>query len=113
MKKTLKTSLGILLPALLMTGCQKQQFHVEGSITNAKDSVLYFENLSLEGPVTLDSIRLDEGGSFSFAADAADAPEFYRLRIAGQIINVSADSTETVTVKAKYPEMAWRYDIEG
>ena len=113
MKKTLQTSLGILLPALLMTGCQKQQFHVEGSITNAKDSVLYFENLSLEGPVTLDSIRLDEGGSFSFAADAADAPEFYRLRIAGQIINVSADSTETVTVKAKYPEMAWRYDIEG
>ena len=59
MKKTLQTSLGILLPALLMTGCQKQQFHVEGSITNAKDSVLYFENLSLEGPVTLDSIRLD------------------------------------------------------
>lgn len=113
MKKTLQTSLGIFLAALLMTACQKQQFHVEGSITNAKDSVLYFENLSLEGPVTLDSLRLDENGAFSFAADAAEAPEFYRLRIAGQIINISADSTETVTVKAQYPEMAWRYDVEG
>lgn len=99
--------------AALMTACSGGKFHVEGEISNAKDSTLYFENLSLEGAVVLDSVKLGEDGKFSFAADAQNAPEFYRLRIAGQIINVSADSTETVTVKATYPDMAWKYEVSG
>lgn len=99
--------------AALMTACSGGKFHVEGEISNAKDSTLYFENISLEGAVVLDSVKLGEDGKFSFAADAQNAPEFYRLRIAGQIINVSADSTETVTVKATYPDMAWKYEVSG
>lgn len=99
--------------AALMTACSGGKFHVEGEISNAKDSTLYFENLSLEGAVVLDSVKLGEDGKFSFAADAQNAPEFYRVRIAGQIINISADSTETVTVKATYPDMAWKYEVSG
>jgi peroxiredoxin len=38
-------------------------------------------------------------------------PEFYRLRIAGQIINIAIDSTETVTVKGSYPMMATNYVV--
>lgn len=112
-KKNLLQTLGAVAVAVLMTACSGEKFHVEGEIANAKDSTLYFENLSLEGPVVLDSVKLAEDGKFQFAADAQKAPEFYRLRIAGQIINISADSTETVTVKARYPEMAWKYDVEG
>ena len=106
-------ALSAVAVAVLLTACGGGKFHVQGEITNAKDSTLYFENLSLEGPVTIDSVKLSEDGKFQFAADAQKAPEFYRLRIAGQIINISADSTETVTVKAKYPDMAWKYDVEG
>lgn len=110
MKKILFYSLATLA---LATSCSKAKYHVEGEITNAKDSILYFENLSLEGPVVMDSVKLAEDGKFTFAADAKDAPEFYRLRIADQIINLSADSTETVSVKAQYPDMAWKYDVSG
>ena len=42
-----------------------------------------------------------------------DNPEFYRLRIAGQIINIGIDSTETVEVKASYPQMATDYTVKG
>jgi peroxiredoxin len=35
------------------------------------------------------------------------------LRIADQIINVSIDSTETVTVKAQWPDMSARYEVSG
>ena len=42
-----------------------------------------------------------------------DNPEFYRLRIAGQIINIGIDSTETVDVKATYPQMATDYSVKG
>ena len=106
-------ALGAILAIAAMTSCSGEKFHVNGEITNAKDSTLYFENISLDGPVTVDSVKLADDGKFQFDVDAAEAPEFYRLRIADQIINISADSTETVTVKAKYPDMAWKYEIEG
>ena len=109
----IKTLAALLITAAALAACSGEKFHVNGEITNAKDSVLYFENLSLEGPVTIDSVKLSDDGKFQFQADAATAPEFYRLRIADQIINIAADSTETVTVTAKYPDMAWRYEISG
>ncbi len=104
----------IMATALLgLASCSEKKFHVEGNITNAKDSVLYFENVGLEEVVVLDSVKLDEEGAFAFAEKQTEAPEFYRLRISDQIINVSIDSTETVTVKAQYPQMASQYDISG
>jgi len=39
--------------------------------------------------------------------------QLYRLRIANQIINLSIDSTETITVKADYPHMSTGYTVEG
>ena len=101
------------LLAAALGSCDNKKFRVSGAITEAKDSVLYFENMSLDGPVTVDSVKLDGDGTFSFSQKAPEAPEFYRLRIAGQIINLSIDSTETVTVKAAYPTMATAYTVEG
>lgn len=104
----------IMATALLgLASCSEKKFHVEGNITNAKDSVLYFENVGLEQVTVLDSVKLDEDGAFAFAEKQTEAPEFYRLRISDQIINVSIDSTETVTVKAQYPQMATQYEISG
>lgn len=97
----------------MLTSCNNKKFHINGTVTEAKDSVLYLENMSLDGPVVVDSVKLDDKGAFSFSGKAPDAPEFYRLRIAGQIINLSVDSTETVDVKASYPSMATGYTVDG
>ncbi len=99
--------------AVALGSCDNKKFRVDGTISEAKDSVLYFENMSLDGPVTVDSVKLGEDGTFSFSEKSPEAPEFYRLRIAGQIINLSVDSTETITVKAAYPTMATGYEVEG
>ena len=96
-----------------MASCSEKKFHVEGNITNAKDSVLYLENISLMGPEVIDSVRLNADGKFSLAGAAQQAPEFYRLRIHDQIISLSIDSTETVTVNAAYPQMASQYEVSG
>ena len=99
---------------MAVISCQQQpQFTVEGDIKGAQDSVLYFYNMSLNGPVVLDSARLDADGRFSFQGDAPEAPDFYVLRIDNQVINVSIDSTETVTIHARYPGMASNYEVEG
>ena len=103
----------VVLAVMTIASCDNKKFTVEGQITNAKDSVLYFEHVGLEGIDVLDSVKLSDNGSFSFSEEAPTAPEFYRLRIYDQIINVSIDSTETVGVKAQYPQMATAYEISG
>lgn len=116
MKKTLSsiaTCCAVALLTAALGACDNKKCNVNGAVSNAKDSVLYLENMSLDGPVTVDSVKLDDKGEFSFSLKAPDAPEFYRLRIAGQIINLSVDSTETITVKASYPGMATDYTVEG
>ena len=116
MKKTfngLFSAAIITFCALIATSCSQKKFNVEGQISNASDSVLYFENVGLEGINVIDSVKLSDNGNFSFSDEAPVAPEFYRLRIANQIINVSIDSTETVTIKAQYPQMATQYEVSG
>lgn len=112
MNKIFKAS-ALCLAAFSMVACNENKFHVDGNIGNAADSLLYFENVGLDKVTVVDSVKLGSDGDFSFACNATEAPEFYRLRIADQIINISIDSTETVTVKAAYPAMANNYEVSG
>ena len=103
----------IAMAVLGMASCSEQKFHVEGEITEAKDSMLYLENVGISELNVIDSVKLTEDGKFSFSGEATEGPEFYRLRISDQIINIAIDSTETVTVKASYPKMATGYEVTG
>ena len=109
----MKKAAAMMLAALTIASCSDNKFTVEGQIGNAKDSVLYFENVGLEGINVLDSVKLSDDGEFAIHQEAPGAPEFYRLRIADQIINVSIDSTETVQIKGTYPNMAADYTVSG
>ena len=100
---------------LLVASCDNTpKFQVSGTITQAADSLLIFEDMALDGPQVIDSVRLDAEGAFSFSAKAPEgSPGFYRLRIGGQIVNLAVDSTEAITVTASFPTMASGYAIEG
>lgn len=115
MKKAFpKVSLICLLT--LLSACHEhgEQFCITGSITEARDTVLYLEHLTLtDGVVPIDSIKLDETGDFCLKGDRPGNPEFYRLRIGRQVVNLSIDSTETVVVKASLPRMTLDYQVEG
>ena len=113
MMKHISKVAAVMLAAVTMASCSNNKFKVEGQIANASDSVLYFENVGLEGIQVLDSVKLGGDGSFAFSGNPTEAPEFYRLRIADQIINVSIDSTETVQIKGEYPGMAANYTVSG
>lgn len=114
MKKSISSIImGMAVVVLALCACTGKSFNISGTITEAKDSVLYLENMSLSGPVAVDSVKLSEDGTFSFSQQAPEAPEFYRLRIAGQIINLAVDSTEQIGVKAQYPTMSAVYDVTG
>ena len=114
MKRSISTIFAVSAAVVLtICSCTGRSFNVSGTITEAKDSVLYLENMSLSGPVAFDSVKLSESGAFSFSHQTPEAPEFYRLRIAGQIINLAVDSTEQIKVDAQYPTMSAVYDVSG
>ena len=107
-------TLGAAVAAALTLGsCSEKKFNVEGTLSEAADSMLYLENVGLEGITAIDSVKLGEDGTFSLSGEQTPAPEFYRLRIHDQIINLCVDSTETITIKAAYPTMAGKYEVTG
>ena len=97
------------------TACKDkgEQFEINGRIAEADGKTLYFEAVTLNGIEALDSTRLDEDGQFCFQGTRPFNPEFYRLRIDRQIVNLSVDSTETIHVEAELPDMGTDYEVEG
>ena len=110
-----KLSKYLLLALVLFCGCKEEKkFCIEGNISGADSSMLYLEHLTLgEGNVVIDSIRLTADGAFRFEEEGVASPEFYRLRIGSQGINLAIDSTETVRVTADLKNMSFGYKVEG
>lgn len=103
-----------LVAILAISSCQKAQFHINGHITEAADTTLYLEHITLgDGIQVIDSVRLTQEGAFDLCGQPMKNPEFYRLRIGGQCINLAIDSTETVTVEADLKNMSFGYRVEG
>ena len=100
---------------MLATACKDkgELFEINGRIAEADGKTLYFEAVTLNGIEALDSTRLDEDGQFCFQGTRPFNPEFYRLRIDRQIVNLSVDSTETIHVEAELPDMGTDYEVEG
>ncbi len=102
---------------LTMVSCtaDRSGVPVQGTISGAADSTLVLEAMTLEGVQPLDSVRLTAEGSFAFTvpADSASIPEFYRLRVARQVINFTVDTVAPIHVEATLARMATDYDIQG
>ncbi len=101
--------------AMLAAACKdgEDRFEINGRISGAGGKTLYFEAVTLNGIEALDSARLDEDGRFRFQGMRPASPEFFRLRIERQIVNLSVDSTETIHVEAGLPDMDTGYEVEG
>ena len=111
----MKLKFFIIATCLVLASCtQKGKFHVTGHITDAADTVMYLEHLTLgNGVQVIDSVKLTEDGFYEMSGDTIGNPEFYRLRIGNQCINLAFDSTETVTVDASLKDMSFGYKVEG
>lgn len=111
-----RSNLIVAFLALLTVACQPQvdRFTLNGQIAEANGKTLYLDHMGLDKVEVIDSVRLDAEGQFSFSPAASkECFDFYRLRLEGKVINLSIDSTETVTVTTSLPVMQIAYTIEG
>ncbi len=101
---------------LAVYGCQQNRFDgftVNGEISSADGSTLYLDWLGINSIQTVDSVVLDPSGEFSFRQPRPESYDFYRLRLDNQVINLSVDSTETISVKASKSSMGTGYEVTG
>lgn len=99
---------------VVLTACNNEKkFHVEGTISNAANKMLYFEAERIDSVAIIDSVKLDEKGNFAFSGKRPECPDFYRLRLGNNVIHFSVDSTETITVNADARNFTKGYTIKG
>lgn len=104
----------IFTTLLCVVSCTKSpQATIEGHITEAADKVLYLDHIGVERATVTDSIKLNKDGAFRFHVAQPECFDFYRLRIGKEMMYISVDSTETLTLTAALPSMSVAYEVKG
>ena len=104
----------IFTTLLCVVSCTKSpQATIEGHITKAADKVLYLDHIGVERATVTDSIKLNKDGAFRFHVAQPECFDFYRLRIGKEMMYISVDSTETLTLTAALPSMSVTYEVKG
>jgi peroxiredoxin len=110
----MKKSLVLFISLLLLAGCkQHTKFHVNGKIENAAGKVLYFEQNGIDEATSIDSVKLNASGEFSFNATRPKYPDFYRLKLDENFITFAVDSCEDITITGKNENFSSEYVLTG
>lgn len=110
----MKYIIGILVFALALGACSTTpKFEVKGTVKGGKGETVVFERAGLDGIAFVDSVKLGSSETFSFKSAETEYPEFYRLRLGQQIINLALDSTETIVVTADKETFESSYQVSG
>ncbi|GHT55458.1 hypothetical protein FACS189451_08460 [Bacteroidia bacterium] len=112
-KNSIKKIAFLLLSVCVFASCTNNQFTIEGHIKDGAGEILYLENITTSSVVRVDSADLGNDGFFRFKQPRPQAPDFYRLRLKQQFINLSVDSTETIKVQSDTLNFARDYTVEG
>ncbi len=75
------------------------KFSVSGSITDAENEILYFEQNGLLKDSLIDSVKLNKEGRFSFKTQLPKYPELYRLRLKNQNLVLGVDSAAKIQIE--------------
>jgi len=114
MQKKLRFLLFLTCGLGFLIACrQSPEFIIKGIVAGADGQNIYLENVGLASIELVDSVKINESGKFYFKKPSPDYPDFYRLRLKNQQINLAIDSTETITITADAGSFATSYSVDG
>lgn len=105
---------GIILAFFAFSCSQNPGFTIEGSVKGGEGKMLYLENIGTNFVKVVDSVRISKNQDFCFKGQSqTGSPDFYRIRLKSQFINIAIDSTETVRIASDTLNFAENYTVEG
>lgn len=91
----------------------KERFTLEGTLANGAGRTLYIEELTPDGPVFLDSIRLDGEGHFEYH-HKLPYETFYNLHSSPvDYVVLLPKQGEHITVTGDSKSLQWSYQVSG
>ena len=102
------------IPLLLLFACnQENTIKIKGRIQKGDGITLYLDKLHTASKETIDSVKLDKDGEFSFKTQSTQ-PEFYLLRLSnGKLITLLTAPNEEVEVNSIASHMNNAYIVSG
>jgi peroxiredoxin len=110
----MKRSLLILLPLLLLAGCQnKNTFTVKGLIREPQKKAIALNRVDVNRLVLIDTSKIRSNGSFKFKVKSS-GPEFYQLGYSdSDFVTLLAGPGEKIKVSFNGKNMSGDYTITG
>ena len=90
----MKKNLLFAIVIALFAACTPKS-SINGNIADAEGKTIYLEQVGLTATTLLDSTNLDAKGAFNFTVETPQYPDFYRIRINGQMVVFAMDSITT------------------
>ena len=110
----MKKFLLLIAAVVMLTACNGNKFHIEGTIDGANDTTtLVLEESSNGSWFIIDTVKVDKNGNFSVSAPAPEVPNIYQLRCGNQAICFPVDSLDHLKLTAHLPNFATDYTISG
>jgi len=100
--------------ALIAVGCRhNNEFTLEGTLENGAGRTLYIEELTPDGPVFLDSIKLDDKGHFEYC-HKLPYETFYNLHSSDvDYVVLLPRQGEHISVTGDCKSLQWSYQVSG
>jgi hypothetical protein len=110
----MKKSLFILLPLLVLYGCQsKNTFTIEGKIKNPQNDMITLNRLDVNQLVLVDSSKVRSNGSFNFRIKSTGT-EFYQVGYSNSdFVTILAEPGEKIRLTFNGKNMAGDYSVTG
>lgn len=112
MKRNFVYVLGLLI-LIAGFGCGSSKTEIAGLIEGGEDQILILERLDVNQTSLIDSIQLDQNGSFSVKIDIEE-PELYILKNGeGDLINLLVSPGEPISIESSFDSFGKAYKVEG
>ncbi|PLW94942.1 MAG: hypothetical protein C0592_01210 [Marinilabiliales bacterium] len=119
MKKLLLNSFGLFSIILLLASCggnksaDQDEIIIEGRFIHSRGNLIYIDAIHVESVQTLDSIRLDENGSFTFKYKTDDALFIRVLVEEDNFITLIAEPGQHIILSGDVKALAETYTVSG
>jgi thiol-disulfide isomerase/thioredoxin len=110
----MKRPLILLLPLLLLAGCQnKNTFIIKGIIREPREKTVALNRVDVNRLVLIDSSKISSNGSFKFKVKSA-GPDFYQLGYSdSDFVTLLAEPGEKIKLSFNGKNMSGYYTITG
>lgn len=110
----MKKHISIILSLLLLAACgHKNEFTLSGTLTGGEGKMVYLEELTPEGPLFIDSIRLDKKGAFSYRY-RMPYESYYNLHVSeNDYVVLLPQGGEKIRISGDYSQLDRTYDVSG